>query len=91
MYPAFGRKTREKRDKKEDLKKRVFRKKFCRFCLDKVNMVDYKDSQRLLKFVSERGKIVPSRISGNCAIHQRIVAKAIKRAREAAMLPFSAE
>jgi small subunit ribosomal protein S18 len=97
MYPERSyksrdsRDSRDRRDKKDDLKKRVFRKKVCRFCLDKVTNLDYKDSQRLLKFVTERGKIVPSRISGNCAIHQRMITKAIKRARQVALLPFSAE
>lgn len=97
MYPETGyrsrdsRDSRDRKDKKDDLKKRVFRKKVCRFCLDKTESVDYKDTARLLKFVTERGKIVPSRISGNCAIHQRMINKCIKRARQAALLPFSAE
>lgn len=89
-FSRFKDKSKDKR-KKDDLKKRVYKKKFCRFCLDKTESVDYKDTARLLKFVTERGKIIPSRISGNCAHHQRIITKAVKRARQAVLLPFSAE
>ena len=64
------------------------RKKVCIFCADKVAYIDYKDSAKLRKFISERGKILPRRISGACAKHQREVNIAIKRARQAALLPF---
>ena len=64
------------------------RKKICIFCADKVAYIDYKDSAKLRKFISERGKILPRRISGACAKHQREVNIAIKRARQAALLPF---
>ncbi len=64
------------------------RKKVCIFCADKVAYIDYKDSAKLRKFISERGKILPRRISGTCAKHQREVNIAIKRARQAALLPF---
>ena len=64
------------------------RKKICIFCADKVAYIDYKDSAKLRKFISERGKILPRRISGTCAKHQREVNIAIKRARQAALLPF---
>lgn len=64
------------------------RKKVCIFCADKVAYIDYKDSAKLKKFISERGKILPRRISGACAKHQREVNTAIKRARQAALLPF---
>ena len=64
------------------------RKKVCIFCADKVAFIDYKDSNKLRKFISERGKILPRRISGACAKHQREVNIAIKRARQAALLPF---
>ena len=64
------------------------RKKVCIFCADKVAFIDYKDSNKLRKFISERGKILPRRISGACAKHQREVNTAIKRARQAALLPF---
>ena len=67
------------------------RKKVCSFCVDKVDGIDYKDIGRLKKYVSERGKILPRRISGNCAKHQRQLTVAIKRARNIALLPFTAE
>lgn len=91
MFSASRSRSQSKREKEDFKKKRVFRKKFCRFCLDKVSAIDYKDAARLLKFITERGKIIPSRISGNCASHQRLIAKAIKRARQAALLPFAVE
>ena len=64
------------------------RKKVCIFCVDKVDFIDYKDSAKLRKFISERGKILPRRISGTCAKHQRDVNTAIKRARQVALLPY---
>ena len=64
------------------------RKKVCIFCVDKVDFIDYKDSAKLRKFISERGKIMPRRISGACAKHQREVNTAIKRARQVALLPY---
>ena len=67
------------------------RKKVCSFCVDKVESIDYKEIGRLRKLISERGKILPRRISGNCAKHQRQLTIAIKRARNVALLPFSAE
>ncbi|MCM8811468.1 MAG: 30S ribosomal protein S18 [Candidatus Omnitrophica bacterium] len=71
-------------------KKKPFRKKVCKFCLDRVERVDYRDALRLAKFTSERGKILPRRVSGTCAHHQRQLSKAIKRARVIALSPFSA-
>jgi len=65
------------------------RRKVCKFCADKVGLVDYKDVRRLRSLVTERGKIIPRRISGNCALHQRQVAGAIKRARMLAILPYT--
>jgi len=65
------------------------RRKVCRFCADKSLKVDYKDVRTLQNFITEGGKIVPSRTSGNCARHQRQLAAAIKRARVIALLPFS--
>ncbi|MBI4704044.1 MAG: 30S ribosomal protein S18 [Deltaproteobacteria bacterium] len=65
------------------------RKRICRFCADKSIVIDYKDPQSLRYFVTERGKIVPRRISGSCAKHQREVSVAIKRARLIALLPFT--
>ena len=67
------------------------RRKVCSFCVDKVAHIDYKDVAKLRRFVTERGKILPRRISGNCAKHQRQVTVAIKRARNIALLPFTAE
>ena len=64
------------------------RKKVCIFCADKVDFIDYKDSAKLRKFISERGKILPRRISGTCAVHQRDLNTAIKRARQVALLPY---
>ena len=65
------------------------RKKVCRFCADKILKVDFKDQATLKYFVTERGKIIPRRISGNCAKHQRQVAVAIKRARNVALIPYT--
>ena len=64
------------------------RKKVCIFCQDKVNEIDYKDVAKLRKFISERAKILPRRVSGNCALHQRQLTVAIKRARQMALLPY---
>ncbi|MBU0759828.1 MAG: 30S ribosomal protein S18 [Candidatus Omnitrophica bacterium] len=92
------RKERSDRFKKKDLKKKkrgpkdkFFRKKFCKFCADKVDTADYKDTAKLRKFITEQGKILPNRITGNCASHQRVVTAAIKRARHMALLPFVGE
>ncbi len=65
------------------------RRKVCRFCADKQVPIDYKDPQTLKYFITDRGKIVPRRISGNCAKHQRKVSLAIKRARMIALMPFT--
>jgi small subunit ribosomal protein S18 len=67
------------------------KRKNCAFCVDKVRQIDFKDSLRLRRFVTDRGKILPRRISGNCAKHQRLLAVAIKRARELALLPYAGE
>ncbi len=72
-------------------RKSYSRKKVCKFCVDKVEQVDYKDVRRLRSFVTDRGKIIPRRISGTCAPHQRQLAVAIKRARNIALLPFVAD
>jgi small subunit ribosomal protein S18 len=66
-------------------------RKSCRFCGDKIDYIDYKDGRLLGSFIPERGKILPRRISGTCAPHQRMLATAIKRARNAAILPFAAD
>lgn len=67
------------------------RRRVCSFCAEKVERIDYKDINKLKKYVTERGKILPRRISGNCAKHQRELTTAIKRARQIALLPYSAE
>ena len=67
------------------------RKKVCVFCGDKNGVIDYKDTNKLKRYVSERGKILPKRITGTCAVHQREVTRAIKRARIVALLPYTAE
>lgn len=67
--------------------KRVKKKKVCSFCMEKAETIDYKDYNRLRKFITERGKILPRRITGNCAKHQRQLTVAIKRARNIALLP----
>lgn len=84
---------KEKNSKKVKTKRKgsFLRKKVCRFCVEKTDKIDYKDINRLLKFITERGKIVPSRASGTCAKHQRKLAHAIKRARFIAILPYAAE
>ena len=65
------------------------RKKVCAFCVEKVEAIDYKDTAKLKRFVSERSKILPRRITGTCAKHQRQLTEAIKRARHIALLPYS--
>ena len=70
---------------------RFRRRKVCRFCLDKVDLIDYKDVKLLQSYVPERSKIMPRRISGACAPHQRMLAEAIKRARNIALLPYAAD
>ncbi|MCM1546492.1 MAG: 30S ribosomal protein S18 [Clostridiales bacterium] len=71
--------------------KKAPRRKVCVFCQEKVAEIDFKDINRLKKFVTESGKMLPRRMSGNCAKHQRELSKAIKRARVAALLPFKGE
>ncbi|MEW6697405.1 MAG: 30S ribosomal protein S18 [Bacillota bacterium] len=67
------------------------KKRVCSFCVDKATAIDYKETSKLKKYVTERGKILPRRISGNCAQHQRMLTTAIKRSRNVALLPFTAE
>ncbi len=67
------------------------KKRICRFCEDKIKFIGYHDDRMLKRFVNERGKIVPRRISGNCARHQRMLTKSIKRARILAIMPFASE
>ncbi len=82
---------RERKDNGGDDEKRgraFARRRVCRFCADKNSKVDFKDQATLKYFVTERGKIIPRRISGNCALHQRAVARAIKRSRVVSLIPF---
>ncbi|MDI6604816.1 MAG: 30S ribosomal protein S18 [Thermoanaerobacteraceae bacterium] len=72
-------------------KNRKAKKRVCSFCVDKVKHIDYKDIGKLRKYITERGKILPRRITGNCAVHQRQLTIAIKRARQIALLPYTAE
>ena len=69
----------------------IRRKKVCQFCADKTETIDYKDVEKLRKYVTDRGKILPKRITGTCAMHQRQVTRAIKRARIVALLPYTAD
>lgn len=66
------------------------RRKACKFCSDRVQEIDYRDTVRLSKFTSERGKILPRRVSGTCARHQRQLSRAVKRARSIALMPYLA-
>ena len=76
-------------DRKSKRKKRIFhRRKVCRFCADKSLNINYKDPKALKYFITERGKIIPRRISGSCAKHQRELTHAIQRARTIALLPY---
>ncbi|MDE6967985.1 MAG: 30S ribosomal protein S18, partial [Clostridia bacterium] len=70
--------------------KKMPRKKVCVFCVEKVDELDYKDVAKLKKFITEKGKILPRRMSGVCAKHQRMVATAVKRARVMALIPYRA-
>lgn len=67
------------------------RRKVCKFCVERIDKIDYKDYRMLQQFVAERGKIIPRRISGTCTQHQRRLTRAIKQARQIALLPFAAE
>lgn len=83
---SFGYRRRQINSNMQSVKKRI-----CRFCESGVMYIDYKDERRLSRFLTERGKIIPRRISGSCAKHQRQLVKAIKRARHLAMLPYVQE
>ncbi len=72
--------AREQIDKKK--------RKNCSFCADKIELIDYKDTQKLRRFLSESGKILPRRITGTCAAHQKDLARAVRRAREASLLSY---
>ena len=71
--------------------KRIQRKKVCAFCVENATAIDYKDVNKLKKYVTEKGKMLPRRMTGTCAAHQRVLAEAIKKARVMALLPFKGE
>ena len=79
----------KERDFKVGRPVRRSRKKVCSFCMEKAETIDYKDTAKLRKYISERGKIVPRRVTGTCAQHQRHLTTAIKRARHVALLPYT--
>lgn len=67
------------------------KKRICRFCEDNAQYIDFRDEKKIMRFTTEQGKIIPRRTSGNCAKHQRLLVKAIKRARHLALIPYVAE
>ncbi len=90
----YTKNNKEQNDKDASMKRKVIRrrKKVCVFCTDKANnVIDYKDANKLKRYISERGKILPRRITGTCAAHQRTLTVAIKRARHIALLPYVCE
>ena len=87
----FEKKRMVKKVKGKDAKKKILRKKVCKFTPEEIETIDYKDINRLRYFVTERGKIIPSRISGASAKSQRHLVRQIKRARQIALLPFVAD
>ena len=79
----------KKEDKEKGQRRTLFRRRrVCKFCAEKIDYVDYKDTRMLLGFIPERGKIQPRRLSGTCALHQRKLQTAIKRARQLALIPY---
>ena len=81
----------DKADKGDRRPNKKGRKKVCAFCVDKVETIDYKDAAKLRRFMSDREKILPRRVTGTCAYHQRELTTAIKRARHIALLPYTAD
>ena len=86
MNDRDSRDSRDSRDNRNNKNRK--RKKVCQFCADKSEYIDYKDTAKLRRFLSERGKILPRRTTGTCAAHQRELTEAIKRARQVALLPY---
>ena len=87
-----GRSGGRDRDRDRDRDRpRIFRKKLCRFCGDKASQIDYKEVEAIQKFLTEKGKIIPRRITGNCSKHQRRMARAIRRCRHSALVAFQTE
>ncbi|HOD01780.1 MAG TPA: 30S ribosomal protein S18 [Clostridiales bacterium] len=81
----------DKSEKGDNRQRRKGRKKVCSFCVEKSEAIDYKDAQKLRRFTSDRAKILPRRVTGTCAFHQRELTTAIKRARHIAILPYTAD
>ena len=81
----------DRNDKRKGGNRKRTKRKVCAFCMDKATSIDYKDINKLRKYVTEKGKILPRRISGTCAKHQRQLTDAIKRSRNIALLPFTTE
>ena len=79
------------KERNDKVRTRRPKRKACAFCVDKVEFIDYKDVAKLKRYMSERGKILPRRMTGTCALHQRQLTEAIKRARHIALLPYTAE
>ena len=79
------------RTERKDRRNRKSRKKVCAFCMDKIENIDYKDVPRLKRYLSDRAKIIPRRVTGTCARHQRQLTVAVKRARHLAFLPYVGE
>ncbi len=80
---------KRKKEKRFEKKKTIARKRFCRFCCDTENLIDYRRPKMLADFLTERGKIVPRRVTGNCQFHQTQVVLSINRARHLALLPYT--
>ena len=93
MSPKARLRAKARKKARKALKKKggFLRKKVCRFCSDRKLTIDYKDPRGLRYFVTETGKVIPQRISGNCAKHQREVTTAIKRARQLALMPYASQ
>jgi small subunit ribosomal protein S18 len=91
--PGEGRSGQQGGPGQQGGKKKFFyrRKRVCKFCVERIEYIDFKDVKTLQQFIPERGKILPRRISGTCALHQRKLQNAIKRARIAALLPFATD
>lgn len=91
MSPRFGGRSRDDKKRRDPKKTLIRRKRPCKFCRGKAKEIDYKAVSKLQTYVTERGKILPRRLSGNCAKHQRKLTLAVKRARQLALLPFVAK
>jgi len=89
--PPAGEKSPRRESPAGGGRKQYFRRrKVCKFCAEKIDVIDYKDVRLVSEFVAERGKILPRRLTGTCSTHQRALSEAIKRARNIALLPFAA-